>query len=115
MRPRTACCFTRFICGRTRWRSWSCWCAWRWAGGERTGVDWLQYADPIAALMVAAVIIRVGSQLGRRTLDALLDTAPIGLQQRIASTVNTLDGVLAAERVRVRRVGRRHFFDVTSR
>jgi cation diffusion facilitator family transporter len=81
--------------------------------GERYGLDWLQYADPIAALMVAAVIIRVGSQLGRRTLDALLDTAPIGLQQRISAGVNNLDGVLAAERVRVRRVGRRHFVDVT--
>lgn len=83
------------------------------AAGERTGIEWLQYADPIAALMVAAVIIWVGSQLGRRTLDALLDAAPQGLQQRIASTVGTLDGVLAAERVRVRRVGRRHFVDVT--
>jgi cation diffusion facilitator family transporter len=83
------------------------------AVGERTGIDWLQYADPIAALMVAAVIIWVGSQLGRRTLDALLDAAPMGLQQRIASSVNALEGVLATERVRVRRAGQGHFVDVT--
>jgi len=81
--------------------------------GNRIGAPWLGYADPIAALAVAGVIIRVGSRLGRRTLDALLDAAPVGLQQRVAQAVNELDGVLATERVRVRRAGNRHFVDVT--
>jgi len=81
--------------------------------GERLDAPWLAYADPIAALVVAAVVIWVAAQLGRRTLDALLDAAPTGLQQRIASGVNDLKGVLAAERVRVRRAGGRHFVDVT--
>ncbi len=81
--------------------------------GERIGAPWLRYADPIAALAVAAVIIWVGSRLGKRTLDALLDAAPAGLQQRVARAVNELDGVLGAERVRVRRAGNRHFVDVT--
>ena len=35
--------------------------------GERTGLTWLRYADPLAALGVAAVIIWVGARLGRRT------------------------------------------------
>ncbi|NDQ58727.1 MAG: cation-efflux pump [Acidipila sp.] len=83
------------------------------AVGERFGLRWLGFADPIAALVVAGVVIRVGWQLGRRTMDALVDAAPSGLQQRIASTVSKLDGVLATERVRVRRVGKRHFVDVT--
>src|ERR1700757_1230687 len=54
-----------------------------WAG-ERWNVPWLMYADALAGLTVAAVILWVGSQLGRRTLDALLDVAPQGLQQEIA-------------------------------
>lgn len=83
-----------------------------WAG-QRTGLDWLHYADPIAALIVAGVIIWIGSRLGRRTLDALLDAAPAGLQQRIAARVAALDDVLAVRRVRVRRAGNRHFVDVT--
>lgn len=81
--------------------------------GQKWGVEWLTYADPIAALIVSAVIIRVGSRLGKRTVDALLDAAPAGLQQRIAAAVEEIHGVLAAERVRVRRAGNRHFVDVT--
>ena len=81
--------------------------------GQVTGIAWLRYTDPMAALAVAGVIIWVGSRLGKRTLDALLDAAPQGLRQRIATAVEELDGVLAAERVRVRRAGSRHFVDVT--
>jgi cation diffusion facilitator family transporter len=83
-----------------------------WAG-QKTGIVWLQSADPIAALVVAAIVIWVGSMLGKRTLDALLDAAPEGLQQRVAAAVQGLDGVLATERVRVRRAGNQHFVDVT--
>jgi len=85
-------------------------CAWL---GQRYQWDWLSYADPLAALFVAGVIIWVGSQLGRRTLDALLDAAPVGLQQHIADAVGELPGVLSTERVRVRRAGNRYFADVT--
>ncbi|MGC2751068.1 MAG: cation diffusion facilitator family transporter, partial [Candidatus Acidiferrum sp.] len=46
-----------------------------WAG-EIWNVPWLAYADALAGLAVASVIIWVGSQLGRRTMDALLDVAP---------------------------------------
>src|SRR5713101_2361397 len=54
-----------------------------WAG-ETWNLPYLIYADALAALAVAAVILWVGAQLGRRTLDALLDAAPQGLQQEIA-------------------------------
>src|SRR5438105_1527515 len=56
-----------------------------WAG-ETWNLSWLNYADALAGLTVAAVILLVGAQLGRRTLDALLDAAPEGLQQEIAKT-----------------------------
>jgi cation diffusion facilitator family transporter len=83
-----------------------------WAG-EMWDVPWLVYADALAGLAVAAVILWVGSQLGRRTLDALLDVAPEGLQQEIARAVARMDGVLDVDRVRVRRAGNRHFVDAT--
>jgi cation diffusion facilitator family transporter len=81
--------------------------------GEAWNVPWLVYADAIAGLAVAAVILWVGSQLGRRTLDALLDAAPLGLRQEIARAVARMDGVLDVGRVRVRRAGNRHFVDAT--
>ncbi len=81
--------------------------------GERTGLAWLRFTDPIAALLVSGVIIWVGARLGKQSLDALLDAAPAGLQERVTDAVNEMDGVLAAERVRVRRAGSHHFVDVT--
>jgi cation diffusion facilitator family transporter len=83
-----------------------------WAG-ETWNMPWLVYADALAGLVVAGVILWVGSQLGRRTLDALLDAAPVGLQQEIARSVARMDGVLYVDRVRVRRAGNRHFVDAT--
>ena len=83
-----------------------------WAG-ETWNIPWLIYADALAGLTVAAVILWVGTQLGRRTLDALLDAAPEGLQQEIARAVARMDGVLDVDRVRVRRAGNRHFVDAT--
>lgn len=83
-----------------------------WAG-ETWHVAWLIYADALAGLAVAAVILWVGGQLGRRTLDALLDVAPKGLQQQIAHTLEHMDGVLEVTRVRVRRAGNRYFVDAT--
>lgn len=83
-----------------------------WAG-EYWQMPWLVYADAIAGLGVAGVILWVGSQLGKRTIDALLDAAPDGLQDQISAAVGSMDGVLDVERVRVRRAGNRHFVDAT--
>src|SRR6201995_3061309 len=83
-----------------------------WAG-ETWNIPWLVYADALAGLGVAGVILWVGSQLGKRTIEALLDTAPQGLQQEIARAVARMDGVLDVVRVRVRRAGNRHFVDAT--
>jgi len=83
-----------------------------WAG-DRWNLPWLLYADSLAGLAVAGVIFWVGSQLGRRTLDALLDAAPEGLQEEIMAAIRGLDGVLDADRVRLRRAGNRYFVDAT--
>ena len=83
-----------------------------WAG-EKWNVPWLVFADALAALTVAAVILWVGSRLGRRTLDALLDAAPEGLQVQVTKAIGQMDGVLNVERVRLRRAGNRYFVDAT--
>lgn len=81
--------------------------------GQRFGLPWLGMMDAVAALGVAGVIIWIGSRLGKRTIDALLDVAPSGLHDRIARAVDETEGVLSTERVRVRRAGQRYFVDVT--
>jgi cation diffusion facilitator family transporter len=81
--------------------------------GVRLDVPWLTMLDAVAALCVSAVILWVGSRLGKRTIDALLDVAPHGLRDQIASAVDEVAGVLQTERVRVRRSGQRYFVDVT--
>jgi cation diffusion facilitator family transporter len=83
-----------------------------WAG-DVWNLPWLVYADSLSALAVAGVILWVSSMLGRRTIDALLDAAPVGLQNEITDAIGRMDGVLRVERVRVRRAGNRHFVDAT--
>jgi len=81
--------------------------------GQRFGIAWLGKLDAVAALVVAGVIIWIGSRLGKKTIDALLDVAPSGLRERIERAVGETEGVLRSERVRVRRAGQRFFVDVT--
>jgi cation diffusion facilitator family transporter len=82
--------------------------------GLRFGIPWLGMLDAIAALTVAGVIIWIGSRLGRRTIDVLLDVAPSGLREQITRAADETAGVLQTERVRVRRAGgQRYFVDVT--
>jgi cation diffusion facilitator family transporter len=83
-----------------------------WAG-IRWNLPWLSYADSLAGLAVAGVILWVGSQLGRRTLDALLDAAPEGMQDEIMAAIRGINGVLQVDRVRLRRAGNRYFVDAT--
>jgi cation diffusion facilitator family transporter len=85
-------------------------CAWI---GMKFGIPWLASFDAVAALAVAGVIIWIGSRLGKKTLDVLLDVAPSGLREKIQDAVEQTEGVLRSERVRVRRAGQRFFVDVT--
>jgi len=62
--------------------------------GRRAGVAWLKDADPIAALCVAGVVVFVSWRLARRTVDALLDAAPLGVRAGIIHAVTGVEGVL---------------------
>jgi cation diffusion facilitator family transporter len=71
-------------------------------GGVALGYSW---ADSAAALVVAVFICVAGWRLGRRTIDALTDTAPAGVSERIAAIARSVPGVVGVERVRVRPAG----------
>ncbi|HEY4932699.1 MAG TPA: cation-efflux pump [Terriglobales bacterium] len=81
--------------------------------GRKYSVPWLAKADPIAALVVACIVVYVSWRLARQTIDALLDGAPAGVRSRIIDTVSRIDGVLEIDRVRIRRGGSKYFADVS--
>ncbi|MGZ7029856.1 MAG: cation diffusion facilitator family transporter [Terriglobales bacterium] len=80
--------------------------------GRKLGIAWLADADPIAALVVACVVVSVSWRLARQTIDALLDAAPANVRARIIDQVQGVDGVLEVDRARIRRAGNRYFADL---
>src|SRR5262249_4451180 len=76
-------------------------------------VGWLSDADPVAALVVAGIVVHVSSRLARKTIDALLDAAPAGVRNKIIDAVGRVQGVIEVDRVRIRRAGNRYFADVS--
>jgi cation diffusion facilitator family transporter len=80
--------------------------------GRAYHIEWLRDADPIAALIVAVIVVHVSWRLARRTIDALLDAAPAGVRNQIIAAVAKVDGVLEVDRARIRRAGNRYFADL---
>src|SRR5947208_2526877 len=83
-----------------------------WYAGRASGKPADPWADSIAALVVAVVILIAGWRLGRRTIDALTDTAPEGASALIAQIAERAAGVVSVDRVRVRSVGPTLFADL---
>jgi cation diffusion facilitator family transporter len=84
--------------------------------GEHWQIPRLQLADPIAAIVVAIIILRVTWNLARRTVDALTDATPTETRAQTRDMMRELaaiDGVLSVDRVRTRRAGPDYFADVT--
>jgi cation diffusion facilitator family transporter len=63
------------------------------------------FADSAAAMVVALFVCLAGWRLGRRTIDALTDTAPEGIADRITAIASKVGNVASVERVRTRQVG----------
>jgi cation diffusion facilitator family transporter len=72
----------------------------------------LKQADAVAALGVSMVVVWVSWQLGRRTVDALVDKAPEGMEERIQSTVQAIPGVRDCHAIRMRYSGPVLFIDL---
>ena len=77
--------------------------------GVRSGHNW---ADSAAALVVALFVCLAGWRLGRRTIDALTDTAPEGVAERVSAIAARVRNVVSVERVRAREVGATVFGEI---
>lgn len=80
--------------------------------GERFGVRALELADPIAALLVSLIIMRVTYKLARETIDALLDATPPEMRRNMVEAIRGVEGVLFVDDLRMRRAGTHYFADV---
>ena len=63
------------------------------------------HADALAAIGVAIFIAIASFRLGRHTIDALVDTAPKGLADRLAKAIESVPGVAAIDTIRLRPSG----------
>jgi cation diffusion facilitator family transporter len=72
----------------------------------------LRQADSIAAILVGLIVVYVSVQLGVRTVQALLDVAPSGIEKEIISAVKIVPGVADCHKVRVRYSGPQLFVDI---
>ncbi|MCI0466975.1 MAG: cation-efflux pump, partial [Beijerinckiaceae bacterium] len=61
--------------------------------------------DALAALGLVAFIAVAGLKIGRRTVDALVDTAPKGLALQVKSVARSVPGVVEVETLRLRPAG----------
>jgi cation diffusion facilitator family transporter len=81
--------------------------------GQRFHIPTLEYADPIAALLVSVIILTVTYRLARTTLDSLLDATPPETSDELRRELERIDGVLVVDRIRIRRSGSDTFVDLT--
>ncbi len=81
--------------------------------GGAYGMPWMENADALAALGVAMIVIWISLQLGKRSVDDLLDSVPRHLQEQVAVAAAAVPGVLGVGQVRLRRSGPDMFADVT--
>ncbi len=74
-------------------------------------LSWLRHADAVAALAVAAIASVVTIRLGSRTVQALMDAAPSGMEGRIVQAAESVPGVIDCHSVRFRYSGPTLFVD----
>lgn len=65
----------------------------------------ITYADSIAALAVAVIVISATWRLAKKTVDALLDRAPTGLDELVIKEVMQIPGIIGVHRIRLRQSG----------
>ena len=70
--------------------------------GVRMGFEW---ADSVAALLVAAIIARAAAMVAWRSGDILMDRAPAGAEKQLRAAIRGVNGVREVRSVRVRRSG----------
>lgn len=82
--------------------------------GSHPGLaSWLLRADAVAALGVSGIVIYVSVNMGRRSVNTLMDSAPQGINAMVERAVASLPGVVAVDRIRSRQSGPSVFVDMT--
>ncbi len=81
--------------------------------GLHFGIALLRFADPLAAVVVSLLILRLTVRLGREAVSVLLDEIPAETRLRLIEDVARVPGVLSVEQARVRRAGANYFADLT--
>ena len=70
-------------------------------------------ADPIAALIVAVIVVSVSFRLGKRSIDVLLDRAPLSMRESVRAKALEVSGVRAVHDIKVRTAGAETFVEVS--
>ena len=70
------------------------------------------FADPIAALIVALIVLGVSYRLGKRSFDALIDRAPAGMAEDIKKIIAGIKEVKTFHDLKVRESGPYKFVDL---
>jgi cation diffusion facilitator family transporter len=81
--------------------------------GKAFNIPWLIQADAVAALGVAVIVVGVSLQLGKKSVDDLLDSVPGALHDQVVAAAQNITGVEKVTRLRLRRSGPEIFADVT--
>ena len=81
--------------------------------GTQFDIRWLRQADPLAAIVVSVMILRITFHLTHETLGILMDQISAETRHEVIMAVERVPGVLAVEQARVRRAGPAYFADMT--
>lgn len=73
----------------------------------------LGWADAVAGIFVAILVGHAAWELGRKTIDVLVDAAPEGLSEQIEEITAEVPGVVAIEKMRIKPAGPFVFIDMT--
>ena len=73
----------------------------------------LYFADSVAALAVALIVLGVSWKLGKRATDMLLDRTPAALVAQLESLLDQAKGILRYHDLKVRTSGAENFIEVT--
>ena len=80
--------------------------------GKQFNIPLLNLADPIAALGVAVLVIKVSIKMGKETINVLLDTAPTGMQELVFNETRNINGVLEISDIKIRLSGAIVFINI---
>jgi cation diffusion facilitator family transporter len=69
-------------------------------------------ADPIAALIVALIVLWVSYNLGKKSFDVLTDKAPQGVIEEVTKIVSAIPEVLLFHDIRAREAGAHVFIEL---